>query len=372
MEAVRNRLREFDHFVQEKIGTLPADVHRDGSYTVFVQGDSLTVLCEDIIQATEIGVHLFEQAYFETWSYSQPFWLRGAVSTWSKQHAPYKLDRIEAKQSEVGEVQIYEDDFLRAMAMVQSGFGGMRLVIRHDLVSVAVKQVFVRSYGESGASLELIKTLRDVRYPDREEYCDVLWMANNPDYYDKFKGVMAKRFKTAVRNPSELIQAAMTRAVFDMVDTLLWVAKTAAAAPTAAKSNTPKKDASVKDALSKISESFKTQLPNGPIVLDVGENVDSITHEGMLKIENALVAAWEKCKKPDSEWVFLGRLVKVLKDDHKGFDFLEFFKKDKFVVMLRYYFSDVFEFNEVRDPKGPIHIYVRRARTGHDVSMVVV
>jgi len=110
---VRDRLREFSDLVIEQLAHLPSDLRRDGEYTVILQGDSASIICQDVSQAIGISSHLFVQAFYATDRVSRPFWLRGSVSDWHNQYLPTNSDPVTANGIHVGTQYTFEDDFLR-------------------------------------------------------------------------------------------------------------------------------------------------------------------------------------------------------------------------------------------------------------------
>jgi hypothetical protein len=57
-------------------------------------------------------------------------------------------------------------------------------------------------------------------------------MADSQKHHLNLKNLMAKRFKRATGDTDELTQAAWTRAVFDQVDSLIWLVRTTSKSPT--------------------------------------------------------------------------------------------------------------------------------------------
>jgi hypothetical protein len=222
--AVGDRIHEFNDFVIRQLGFLPGDIHRDGEYTVILSGDSLTVTCQDFDQAVGLGTHLFKQAFYAR-SVSKPLWLRGAISPWHNQYIPHNTRPIHAKGMQVGTEYVAEDDYLHVLALEKSGFRGMRLIVNRDFL-VDYGSYHTRQWDGMHRPLHFVTRLREEHmYPIGNNYADILWMADSADHYARLKGIMAQRFKRATADIGELNQAAWTRAVFDQVESLIWMCR---------------------------------------------------------------------------------------------------------------------------------------------------
>jgi hypothetical protein len=218
--AVKARIAEFHDFVTTQASFLPTDVHRDAEYTVILTSDSVSIMCQDHVQAYQIGMHLFEQAFFASDRYSSPFWIRGVISPWSNQYLPFNTKPIKAKDIQVGTQYEMEDDYLNALALEKSGFKGMRLIIDETLIQASA--ITERKWTNFKRPLRIICRLRENTYPHGAPYAYILWMANSESRYSHIQGIMENRFKRATANAEELVQASWTRATFDQVATLIW------------------------------------------------------------------------------------------------------------------------------------------------------
>jgi hypothetical protein len=210
--------------VFSQINYLTADLHREGEYTVVLTGDSVSVLCQDFDQAIGIGTHLFSQAFYAVDRFSSPLWLRGAIGRWSNQYLTVNTMPVRAKNLQVGTCYENEEEFLAVLALEKSGFRGMRLIIdRSFLADCSIQHE--QKWETFERPLFTVTRLRDCTYPLGDAFGDVLWMTASQEHYDRLKGIMSKRFKRSTADPDEFAQAAWTRAVFDQVDSLIWVCR---------------------------------------------------------------------------------------------------------------------------------------------------
>lgn len=227
---VRLRIDEFNAFVEEQLNFLPATIHRNGDYTVVLQGDSLAVMCQDFDQAIGMGIHFFVQAFYATDKMDRPFWLRGAISRWSNQYLTFNSVPVKTKGIEVGTRYANDEEYLAVLALEKSGFRGMRLLVDASLLSDRGKS-FEQTWTGFHRPLRLVTKLRQCPYPAGENYNDVLWMASDEKRYEHLKGIMASRFKACTADPDEFAQAAWTRASFDQVESLVWLCRQAYSDP---------------------------------------------------------------------------------------------------------------------------------------------
>lgn len=223
--AVKTRIEEFNDFVVTQVSYLPSAVHRDAEYTVILTGDSVSIMCQDHIQALQIGIHLFEQAFYATEKYSSPLWVRGAISSWSNQYLPFNTKPITSKGIQIGTQYVMEDDHLNILALEKSGFRGMRLLIDESLVSSETESL-QRQWANFKRPLKIVTRLTENTYPEGRPYADVLWMADSEEHYSHFQGIMSSRFKRSTSDPDEFVQASWTRAMFDQVQSLVWLCST--------------------------------------------------------------------------------------------------------------------------------------------------
>lgn len=219
--AVKGRIEEFNEFILRQFNYLPPELHRDGEYTVILSGDSVSVMCQDFDQVIGIATHLFVQAFYDTDKRKQPFWLRGAISTWQNQHLTANTVPIHSKSIQIGTRYVTEDDYLAVLALEKSGFKGMRLIIDRRLLK-DYGRIYQFSWEGYKKSIGSIATLTECTYPHGEHYADVLWMIESKHRFEQLKGIMASRFKKSTGNPEEFSQASWTRAVFDQVESLAW------------------------------------------------------------------------------------------------------------------------------------------------------
>jgi len=224
VSSVRNRINEFSELITQQLAYLPSEVHRDNEYTIILSGDSASIICQDAGQAIGIVSHLFMQAFYATDRVTRPLWLRGSISHWHNQRLPTNSGPISANNVQVGTRYKFEEDFLRAIALEKSGFRGMRLIVDRALAQPAIEQ-FQAHWDDFTRPLKRIITLEEFEYPQGGPYCDVLWMIGNEEQYNTLKGIMASRFKKCTADPDEFAQAAWTRAVFDQVDSLIWMCR---------------------------------------------------------------------------------------------------------------------------------------------------
>ncbi|MCW5898590.1 MAG: OST-HTH/LOTUS domain-containing protein [Flavobacteriales bacterium] len=352
--AVKERIEEFNTFVTKQLPYLPDYVHRDAEFTVMLGGDSVAILCQDVVQAVEIGIHLFEQAFYSSASTRFPFWLRGAISEWNNQYSPISAAPIFSKGVQVGKVETMEDDYLRVLALEKSGYRGMRIIIERGLGRQANEE-FTRLWSDFKRPLYLITQLREMVYPPGGEYSDVLWMANDELKYGHFKGIMAQRFKASVKDSDEMMQAAWTRATFDMVDSLVWSCKTYTIATS--DPNAPPPDAPEPTRpTSPVESPDRAKTGQAAVGIDLPNREQTPPPPTDSETLALLIQAVTSSAKADG-WSFLGQVGHELRKvnpefDHKTHGF------EKFIVMMKAYWQ-YFDFKEIHDPTGPIHDYVK-------------
>lgn len=238
-KAVKSRIQEFHDFIVKQVSYLPNHVHRDAEYTVILTADSVSVMCQDHVQALQIGVHLFEQAFYSTDVYSSPLWLRGVISTWNNQYLPFNTTPIKSKGIQIGTQYVMEDDHLEVLALEKSGFRGMRLLIDESLIQQDA--LIQRQWSTFKRPLRIVTRLKENHYPEGSPYADILWMADTENHYKDFQGIMATRFKRATSDTDELVQASWTRATFDQVQSLIWLCETYSSTTNNSVAETPAK-----------------------------------------------------------------------------------------------------------------------------------
>ena len=351
-EAVRDRIDEFHRFVSTQLTYLPDSVHRDAEYSVIVSGDSVAIMCQDVQQAAEIGIHLFGQAFYATAGARFPFWLRGAISKWSNQGSPINTTPVFSKGVRVGSAESMEQDYLKVLALEKSGYKGMRLIVEKEL-SREASATCQASWNDFKRPLPLIASLKGMSYPEGTEYCDVLWMAAHELSYGHFKGIMTERYMTSFRDTDEMVQAGWTRAIFDLVDSFVWSCRTYPNAPP----QDGEGDGGVRPTPSTPPLNPSDRSREDP------ESSQQTPKEGESKVGqqddeslDILRMAVEKAARDDG-WAFLGAVGHALKALSPDFDWKSL-GYEKFIHWARTY-PTAFEFKEVHDPLGPIHYYLK-------------
>src|SRR3972149_9687962 len=110
--AVSLRINAFQRLVQRVIEEIPREAPGIHDYTVLLYGDAVTVLCENVKQAIELGIHFFVKSTFdEVNNRERPFWLRGAISTWRNHPGTGNTIDILLNDMTVGSNYIMEPDY---------------------------------------------------------------------------------------------------------------------------------------------------------------------------------------------------------------------------------------------------------------------
>jgi hypothetical protein len=214
---------------------------------VILSGDSVAITCQDFEQAIGIGIHLFTQAFYG--HRASPFWLRGAIASWSNQTLAVNTVPIRAKALQVGTQYVSEDDYLAVLALEKSGFKGMRLIVDTGLLANGGRHL-TRNWSRFQHPLRIVARLEDCTYPAGPNFADILWMADDEGRFGHLSGIMAQRFKASAHDPEEFVQSAWTRATFDQVETLVWACR---------------------------QRTFETALPSRPITTGSAQEADQLT-----------------------------------------------------------------------------------------------
>jgi len=100
----------------------------------------------------------------------------------------------------------------------------MRLIVERGFAQPAVEGSH-RRWEDFTRDLRCITSLEEFEYPPGGTYCDVLWMVDTEERFKHLKQIMASRFKKCTADPDEFAQAGWTRAMFDQVDSLVWMCR---------------------------------------------------------------------------------------------------------------------------------------------------
>lgn len=221
--AVKNRIDDFNRLIKRKLNELPPDLHRDGECTFLLEGDSVSVLCQDFTQAIGIGIFVFNQVFFE--KQVKPFWLRGSISRWHNQNQLLNTRplsaRTELKTIALGTQYLIEDDYLFALGLEKSGFKGMRLIIDKKFLKDSGRE-YQRHWTGFKTDLRYVTRLTEPKlYPQAGSYADILWMTENEEQFKKLEDILEQRFRHSVADSDEFTQASWTRVIFDQVNSLV-------------------------------------------------------------------------------------------------------------------------------------------------------
>jgi hypothetical protein len=183
-----------------------------------VESDSAALVCDTPAAALRIAQRLFRRVFDSVPARKAPdpdqMWLRGALVPYpagqtlrNQRGFPAPLQHIQG--------YTYAPDLLNAIAVEKSGFRGMRLLVRDELVSANLRTEFRMTFG--GWFFIPFRRLKHSQYPQARDgaFQDFLWMVDeSDDVWESRKRTMAYRLRTAARDSEELAQAAATQIVF--------------------------------------------------------------------------------------------------------------------------------------------------------------
>jgi hypothetical protein len=211
--GVQAAVEAFDHFARMVIAAVraedPKSVIRGG-----IETDSAMLVFEGAVPAFAVAKRLYHYAFTNRRNPNAPrLWLRGSMVRDGDDIFLRRSSRMGAQFDNV-EVFTYSPPALDAISIEKSGFKGMRLLVKTDLVTDAVKSAFRIPFGEM--FFTPFKRLRYSGYPaGKDDLVDFLWMACKDDAeWEDISLHMTYRFRHSSRDADEFAQAAATQVMF--------------------------------------------------------------------------------------------------------------------------------------------------------------
>lgn len=207
---------DFADLVLDTVATIDCsrDVHGE------IEADWCALHCPTVESALALGRRVFRRAWFEPQrADDERLWLRGCVTT----GADAVLVRRGASEAELPGItrHAFAPDVLQALAVLRSGFRGMRLLVADDLLGDALRGAFRIPLGRLGVIP--FRKMNHTPYPARlgGAFQDFLWMADTGQEWHHYALRMKQRLLWAAHDAAECRQAAATQIVFHECDAIL-------------------------------------------------------------------------------------------------------------------------------------------------------
>jgi hypothetical protein len=180
-----------------------------------IETDAAMLVCRTTVEAARIAQRLYLDAFATHMNFSaQRHWFRGCIVP----HADGKFlrsgDSLREPLQGVTAFR-YSESALEAVSVEKSGFKGMRLLVKSELIDAGIHAQMKIPFNTH--TLIPFRKLNYSEYPKRiaGDYTDFLWMAcqSDSEWHDLTLH-MASRLRYASRDPEELAQAAATQVVF--------------------------------------------------------------------------------------------------------------------------------------------------------------
>lgn len=206
--------RAFDHFASMVIASIQEEQPR-GLLQGGLETDSAMFVFESPLPALLAARRLFRWAFFKGRVPTTPrLWLRGSLV----RHDDEDFLRRESharNPNQMISITTYSRSALDAISIEKSGFKGMRLVMRSNVVDQATREYLRIRFGRY--SFVPVRKLQYSGYPKIQdgEFHDYLWMAckDEREWLD-IEMLMNSRLRYASKDPDEFAQAAATQVVF--------------------------------------------------------------------------------------------------------------------------------------------------------------
>lgn len=181
-----------------------------------IETDAAMLVCQTTIEAVRIARRLFLETFLGRMNSKTPRdWYRGCIVP----HQDGSFLRVgEPLRQPLHEVMAfrYSESALDAVSVEKSGFKGMRLLVKAELIDGTVQAAMKIPFNTH--TLIPFRKLNYSYYPPRvrQEYTDYLWMASGSEseWHDLMLH-MTSRLRYAAQHQEELAQAAATQIVFN-------------------------------------------------------------------------------------------------------------------------------------------------------------
>ncbi len=180
-----------------------------------IETDAAMLVCRSIVGAARIAQRLYLEAFANRMNpMTNRDWYRGCIVPHADDEFIRTGDPLRMPVQKVMAFR-YSKSALEAVSVEKSGFKGMRLLIKLELIDANIEMQMKIPFGTH--TLIPFRKLNYSYYPPRvaEEYTDFLWMAcqSNVDWHNLTLH-MTSRLRYAARDQEELTQAAATQIVF--------------------------------------------------------------------------------------------------------------------------------------------------------------
>ena len=180
-----------------------------------IETDAAMLVCRSTIEAVKIAQRLYLGAFASRMHpKANRDWYRGCIVPHENGEFLRSGDILREPVQEVFAFR-YSKSALEAVSVEKSGFKGMRLLVKNELIDAEVE---VQSKIPFGSRTFIpFRKLKYSYYPPRvaEQYTDFLWMAcqSDSEWHDLMLR-MTSRLRYAALDQEELVQAAATQVLF--------------------------------------------------------------------------------------------------------------------------------------------------------------
>jgi hypothetical protein len=210
--GVEASVAAFNHFTSFMIAAAKPDLEfvLDGA----IETDAAAFVCSE----PEVAFRIARRAYlraFETprGAVRERVWLRGAVVPAGE--TPLRTERPAWGAASRVKIFTYGQEFFDAVSVEKSGFRGMRLLVRGNIVTARLKREMALPIGSRW--LIPFRRLRHSVYAagSGEDLQDFLWMSTNETAeWHRLELIMSSRLRDCTQDQEEFAQAAATQVLF--------------------------------------------------------------------------------------------------------------------------------------------------------------
>lgn len=213
--GVQKATETFNHFTGLVISAIrevdPIKVLNGG-----IETDSAIIELDCATTALIVARKLYMSAFDrEITNHQSLLWLRGSlVQNNDNSNFLCKTSQIKPPLNSIS-INVFAKNTLDAISIEKSGFKGMRLLIRDDVINDETKSDLCIKFGNY--SLIPLRKLTYSNYPPREpnSFTDFLWMAcQDGEEWERISQKMSSRLRFSSKDPDEFAQAAATQVVF--------------------------------------------------------------------------------------------------------------------------------------------------------------
>jgi hypothetical protein len=180
-----------------------------------IETDAAMLVCKTTVEAARIAQRLYLEAFVVRMNPNTPrYWFRGCIVPHVENEFLRSGDSLREPLQEITAFR-YSESALEAVSVEKSGFKGMRLLVKSELINQTVHAQMKIPFNTH--TLIPFRKLNYSHYPARVagQYADFLWMACKSDSeWNVINLHMTSRLRYASRDPEELSQAAATQVVF--------------------------------------------------------------------------------------------------------------------------------------------------------------